>query len=49
MIRERLKDDAIRERMAQLVARARSELQVAVLTKRLPFKYSGGFPKSENE
>jgi peptidyl-prolyl cis-trans isomerase C len=49
VIRERLKDDAIRERMAQLVAKARSELQVSVLTKRLPFKYSGGFPKSENE
>jgi peptidyl-prolyl cis-trans isomerase C len=49
VIRERLKDDAIRERMSQLVGRARSELPVAVLTKRLPFKYSGGFPKSENE
>jgi parvulin-like peptidyl-prolyl isomerase len=49
VIRERLKDDALRERMAQLVARARSELSVAVLTKRLPFKYTGGFPKSENE
>ena len=49
VIRERLKDDAIRNRMAQLVAKARSELQVSVLTKRLPFKYTGGFPKSENE
>jgi parvulin-like peptidyl-prolyl isomerase len=49
VIRERLKDDAIRERMAQLVGRARSELPIAVLTKRLPFKYTGGFPKSENE
>jgi len=49
VIRERLKDDAIRERMAQLVGKARSELPVAVLTKRLPFKYTGGFPKSENE
>jgi parvulin-like peptidyl-prolyl isomerase len=49
VIRERLKDDAIRERMAQLVGRARAELPIAVLTKRLPFKYTGGFPKSENE
>jgi parvulin-like peptidyl-prolyl isomerase len=49
VIRERLKDDAIRQRMAQLVGKARSELQVTVLTKRLPFKYTGGFPKSENE
>jgi parvulin-like peptidyl-prolyl isomerase len=49
VIRERLKDDAIRERMSQLVGRARTELPIAVLTKRLPFKYTGGFPKSENE
>jgi peptidyl-prolyl cis-trans isomerase C len=49
VVRERLKDDAIRERMAQLTARARSELPVTVLTKRLPFKYTGGFSKSENE
>ena len=49
VIRERLKDDAIRERMAQLVARARAEFSLAVLTKRLPFKYTGTFPKSENE
>ena len=49
VIRERLKDDAVRDRMAQLVGRARSELSIAVLTKRLPFKYTGGFPKSENE
>jgi parvulin-like peptidyl-prolyl isomerase len=49
VIRERLKDDAVRERMAQLVARARAELPAAILTKRLPFKYTGAFPKSENE
>jgi len=49
VIRERLKDEAIRDRMAQLVAKARSDLAVAVLTKRLPFKYAGVFPKSENE
>ncbi len=49
VVRERLKDDAIRERMAQLVGKARTELPVSILTKRLPFKYTGGFPKSENE
>jgi peptidyl-prolyl cis-trans isomerase C len=49
VVRERLKDDAIRDRMAQLVAKARTELPVFILTKRLPFKYTGGFPKSENE
>jgi PPIC-type PPIASE domain len=49
VIRERLRDDAIREQIAQLVARARGEMAIAVLTKRLPFRYSGTFPKSENE
>ena len=49
VIRERLRDDAIRERIAQLVARARGEMAIAVLTKRLPFRYSGTFPKSANE
>ncbi len=45
----RLRDDAIRERMAQLVARSRREMQIAALTKRLPFPYSGTLPKVENE
>lgn len=49
VIRERLRDEGIRERIAQLVARARSEMAIAALTKRLPFRYSGTFPKSENE
>jgi hypothetical protein len=49
VIRERLRDDAIRERITQTVARARGEMPIAVLTKRLPFRYSGTFPKSENE
>jgi parvulin-like peptidyl-prolyl isomerase len=49
VIRERLKEDAIRQRIAELVARARKDMQIAVLTKRLPFRYSGTLPKSENE
>jgi parvulin-like peptidyl-prolyl isomerase len=49
VIGERLKDEAIRSGMAQLLARARTEMNVAVLTKRLPFKYTGSFRKSENE
>ena len=49
VIRERLHDEEIRERIAQTVARARGEMNIAVLTKRLPFHYSGTFPKSENE
>jgi hypothetical protein len=49
VIRERLRDEEIRERIAQTVARSRGEMTIAVLTKRLPFRYSGTFPKSENE
>lgn len=49
VIRERLKEDGVRQRMAELVAKARSDMQIAVLTKRLPFHYSGALPKSENE
>jgi len=49
VIRERLKEESVRKRMAQLVAKSRGEMQIAVLTKRLPFRYSGTLPKSENE
>ena len=49
VVREKLKEEAIRQRLAQLVARSRAEMQIAVLTKRLPFRYSGMLPKSENE
>ena len=48
-IRARLQEDATRDRMAQLGKQARSEMPVAVLTKRLPFTYSGALPRSENE
>lgn len=48
-IRARLRDDTIRERMAQLVGRSRREMTLAVLTKRLPFRYSGSLPRVENE
>ena len=47
VIREKLRDDAIRQRVAQLVARSRAEMPIAVLTKRLPFRYSGTLPKSD--
>jgi peptidyl-prolyl cis-trans isomerase C len=49
VIRERLKEEAVRQKMAQLVAKSRGEMQIAVLTKRLPFRYSGTLPKSDNE
>jgi peptidyl-prolyl cis-trans isomerase C len=49
VIRERLKEESVRQKMAQLVAKSRGEMQIAVLTKRLPFRYSGTLPKSDNE
>lgn len=49
VIRVRMREDSIRERMAQLVAQARRDMQIAVLTKRLPFRYSGTLTKVENE
>ena len=49
VIRQRLREDAIRDRMAQLVSQARKDLAIAVLTKRLPFRYSGTLPTAANE
>ena len=49
LIRARMKEDALRERLAQLVARSRQEMKIAVLTRRLPYRYSGTLPKAEDE
>ncbi|HEV2720094.1 MAG TPA: peptidyl-prolyl cis-trans isomerase [Thermoanaerobaculia bacterium] len=49
VIREKMKDEALRQRIAGTVRKARGELPVAVLTRRLPFRYSGTLPKNENE
>lgn len=49
VIRARLREDALRDHMVQLVAQSRKDLQIAVLTKRLPFRYSGALPKAEDE
>src|SRR5262249_12933757 len=48
-IRDKLKDEEVKHRIAELVSKARKEMSIAVLTKRLPFRYSGALPKSENE
>jgi peptidyl-prolyl cis-trans isomerase C len=49
LIRVRIKENAIRDRMAQLVSQGRKEMQIAVLTRRLPFKYSGSLPTAADE
>ena len=49
LIRVRIKENAIRDRMDQLVSQGRKEMQIAVLTRRIPFKYSGSLPTSADE
>ncbi len=49
VVRQHLREDAVRERMAEFVEKSRRDVQVNVLTRRLPFRYSGTLAKSENE
>jgi peptidyl-prolyl cis-trans isomerase C len=49
VIRQRIREDETRDRMASLTAEARRELPIAVLTKRLPFRYSGTLSTAANE
>jgi peptidyl-prolyl cis-trans isomerase C len=49
VIREHIKDDEIRLRLADIVTKAKSEMQIAVLMRRLPFKYTGTLPKNDSE
>ena len=49
VIRQRIRENAIRDRMAQLIAEARRDMPIAVLTKRLPFRYTGTLPTAANE
>jgi hypothetical protein len=49
LIRTRLREEAIRNRLQQLTSESKRQMSVAVLTRRLPFRYSGTLPKSEDE
>lgn len=49
LIEARLREDAIRDRLSRIVTESRRDMNVAVLTRRLPFRYSGSLPKSEDE
>lgn len=49
LIRARLKEDAIAERLEQLKNRSRQEMTIAVLPRRLPFRYSGALKTAEAE
>jgi len=45
----RLREEAIREKLSQIVATSRRDMPIAVLTRRLPFHYSGALPRAEDE
>lgn len=49
IILTRLREEAIRERLNEIKSRSRREMNIAILTRRFPFRYSGGLPKSEDE
>lgn len=49
IIQARLREDAIRERLSRIVTTSRREMNVDVLTRRLPFRYSGSLPRAEDE
>jgi parvulin-like peptidyl-prolyl isomerase len=49
LIQSRIREDAIRERLARIVGDSRKESNIAVLTRRLPFRYSGTLPLAEDE
>jgi peptidyl-prolyl cis-trans isomerase C len=45
----RMREEGIREQVNSIVAISRREMRIAVLTRRLPFRYTGTLPKSEDE
>ena len=49
VIEIRLREEAVRQELAKIVAASRKEMSLAVLTRRLPFKYSGTLPTSDDE
>lgn len=48
-VRQRLTEDAARKQLSNLLISARQNVQVTILTRRLPFDYSGNFPASTAE
>jgi parvulin-like peptidyl-prolyl isomerase len=49
IIRSRMREEAIRQSMTDVLNRARRSMNVSVLTRRLPFRYSGGLPVADDE
>lgn len=49
LVRQRLAEDASRKQLSNLLISARQDVNVSILTRRLPFAYSGNFPSSDAE
>lgn len=49
VIAARMREERLRERLTQLVAASRREMKIAVLTRRIPFRYSGALPRADDE
>lgn len=49
LIVARMREEEIREQLSQIVTTSRRQMTIAVLTRRLPFRYSGTLPKAEDE
>ncbi len=49
LIHTRIREEAVRNRLQQLTTSSRRDMTVAVLTRRIPFRYTGSLSKSEDE
>jgi peptidyl-prolyl cis-trans isomerase C len=49
LIVTRMREEGIREQLSSIVSASRREMRIAILTRRLPFRYTGTLPKSEDE
>jgi len=44
-----MREEEIREQLSQIVTTSRRQMTIAILTRRLPFRYTGTLPKAEGE
>jgi peptidyl-prolyl cis-trans isomerase C len=49
LIVARMREEQIREQVSQIVSTSRRQMTIAILTRRLPFRYTGTLPKAEGE
>lgn len=49
IIEARLREEAVRARLEEIVVSSRKEMSLAILPRRLPFRYSGTLPQARDE